>query len=237
MNILYIRKKLLPPHSTLFMFSHQTKNKQNAGFTLVEVMVVILIITMLLILGNYSDFSLRREKARLEELTVQLISMIDQEKTNSLLGKTESSAIIRKRKITIDYADPDITYNSFADLAEDTENSYCGTPWNDTLCPWWWWWTNIPLTTKIWDLNGLSMSLYNCDDNTLSLVLATEVSVIFQGDTLAFDTVWLETIKHLVIFLSRNNLYRELHIDRRTGVTYERESIIANVNNPEPSCN
>jgi|GEM_PF-1147354 len=128
MNILYIRKKLLPPHSTLFMFSHQTKNKQNAGFTLVEVMVVILIITMLLILGNYSDFSLRREKARLEELTVQLISMIDQEKTNSLLGKTESSAIIRKRKITIDYADPDITYNSFADLAEDTENSYCGTP-------------------------------------------------------------------------------------------------------------
>gem|GEM_PF-2809265 len=33
------------------------------------------------------------------------------------------------------------------------------------------------------------MSLYNCDDNTLSLVLATEVSVIFQGDTLAFDTV------------------------------------------------
>lgn len=89
MNILYIRKKLLLLYSTLFMLSHQTEYKKNAGFTLVEIMVVILIIAVLLLLGNYSDINQRREKARLEELAVEIISTIDQEKVNTLLGKTE----------------------------------------------------------------------------------------------------------------------------------------------------
>lgn len=83
------------------MSRYQIKKLQNAGFTLVEVMVVILIMSMLLILGNYADFSSKREKARLEEVAVQILALIDQEKTNALLGKTESGQIVRKRKVSL----------------------------------------------------------------------------------------------------------------------------------------
>ena len=84
MNILCIERLLLS-YSTLLMIPLQTKYQKTGGFTLVEVMVVILIISILLTLGNYGDITQRRERARLEEIAVQIISLIDQEKTNTLL--------------------------------------------------------------------------------------------------------------------------------------------------------
>lgn len=103
------------------MTSYQTKNPKNAGFTLVEIMVVILIFSILLLLGNYGNITQRREKARIEELAVEIITLIDQQKVDTLLGKTESSEIVRKRKIVVDFISPNLTYNSYADLVEDME--------------------------------------------------------------------------------------------------------------------
>jgi hypothetical protein len=77
----------------------------------------------------------RREKARLEELTVELITLIDQQKVDALLGKTESGEIVRKRKLGISFNDGTLTYKSYVDLTEDTEGSYCGITGNGIDCP------------------------------------------------------------------------------------------------------
>ncbi len=205
--------------------SHQTKNIKNAGFTLVEVMVVILIISILVALGNYWDFTQRREKARLEELAVQLTAMMDQEKTNTLLGKTEWGAIVRQRKIELSFTGDILTYKSFADLVEDTEWNYCWTPGNGTACPTPPWWTSIPIITKSWQFYdpSLVMTIYDCDSaNPPTISRGASLITVLKNDTMSFSD-GLVTFKHIVIFLSRNGAYREIHIDRRTGVIYERE--------------
>lgn len=185
-------------------------------------MVVILIMSILIALGNYWVFTQRREKARIEELAVQLTAMIDQEKTNSLLWKTEWWNIVRKREITLDFLGDTLTYKSYADLAEDTEWSYCWVSWNGTNCP-----TTPPppLTTKSWQFfdPSLSMVIYDCDGiNPPTISRGTSLTTEFTGDTMSFSGS-LGTYKHLVISVSRDSIYWEIHIDKRTGVTYERE--------------
>lgn len=215
MNILYIRKKLLLHYSTLFMLSYQSKREKNAGFTLVEIMVVILIFSILLLLGNYGNITQRREKGRLEELTVELTTLIDQQKVDTLLGKTEWGEIVRKRKTEIDFTLPNLTYKSYADLAKDPEGSYFSYPTNTV---------ETPLIDKTWSPALLGATLWNCDTGSpasISLPLTTEL----QWDTMSFLNT-NEAIKHIVIQLSRQGSYREIHIDRRTGMTFERESEI-----------
>jgi len=53
---------------------------------------------------------------------------------------------------------------------------------------------------------------------------------------MSFADTDTSAVKHIVLQISRLGGYREIHIDRRTGVTYERESIIANPAVPKPSC-
>jgi prepilin-type N-terminal cleavage/methylation domain-containing protein len=196
------------------MLSHQTKREKNAGFTLVEIMVVILIFAMLLLMGNYGNITKRREKARIEELTVDLITLIDQQKVDTLLGKTESGAIVRKRKMVIDFnaTSKTLTYNAYTDLAEDSENSYYSYSANTTA---------TPLTVKSWAPLGLDVSLWNCDGAPAIVILPLTVEL--QSDTMSFKDTSTSVIKHIVIQLSRQGSYREIHIDRRTGMTFERE--------------
>ncbi len=77
------------------------------------------------------------------------------------------------------------------------------------------------------------MNIYECDTTTSSPTLinsVTTANVVFQGDNISFLAP-LSDKNHLILFLSRDTTYREIHIDRRTGVTYERESITST-----PSC-
>lgn len=189
-------------------------------------MVVILIFSILLLLGNYGNITQRREKARIEELAVEIITLIDQQKVDTLLGKTESSEIVRKRKIVVDFISPNLTYNSYADLVEDMEWTYCGVApgCTDIITPWWPW-TDTPLTTKSWAPLGLGVSLWDCDSGTPVSTTTLPLTIELQWDTMSFLGA-NTTIKHIVIQLSRQGSYREIHIDRRTGVTYEREGVM-----------
>lgn len=199
-------------------------------------MVVILIIAMLLWLGSFGGLFSRRENARIEELAVNIIGLIDIEKTNALLGKTEWGAIVRKRKITLDISTPGtIRYNSYADLAEDTEDSYCSASANCDVpvttppnTP------NTPLVTKEWTLANMATTLWKCTNGTAIVLSATDLYIVMTGDAMAITTTPASTEPHLVLQIARGALaYREIHIDRRTGLTYEKAGLglVAN-----PSC-
>ncbi len=75
-------------YSTTLPKSKQVKGTASAGFTLVEIMIVILIILLLSQVGNLSSLFEQREKSQVEQIAVQILSMIDEEKTSALLGKT-----------------------------------------------------------------------------------------------------------------------------------------------------
>ncbi len=173
-------------------------------------MVVILILALLTLLGNYASLALRREKTRIEELTVELTGLIDQEKTNALLGKTEGGKIVRKRKITISFNDVDtISYTAEADLAEDSENTY-----------------SVPVTPlKSWTYPALKMALYNCPYTAWDLSVSKALTLELTGDTMKVLDPTNEN-PHLAIQISRNETaYREIHIDRRTGLLYEKAGL------------
>ena len=183
-------------------------------------MVVILIMSILIVLGNYWVFTQRREKARIEELAVQIIWLIDQEKTNALLGKTEGGAIVRKRKIDINFNSwtSTLSYIAHADLAQDIEGTYSVT--------------STP--TKNWQFfdPSLTASFYNCDSGTAALLPGTTwLTIELTWDTLNFTTP--SGVKHIVLMVSRDTVYWEIHMDKRTGVTYEREK---DLTGSVPSC-
>jgi hypothetical protein len=73
------------------------------------------------------------------------------------------------------------------------------------------------------------MTIYDCDGNSPTS-RGTSLTTVLKADTMSFSGLFA-TYKHIVIFLSRDGIYREVHIDRRTGVIYERESTT-----PQPSC-
>lgn len=97
-------------------------------------MIVILIIIMLTQLGNLSSLFRYKEKGQVEEIATQLLGIIDEEKTNALLGRTQKSnasgsekwQIVRKRALSISIGKTDHTLSSLSqvNLAEKEEDIY-----------------------------------------------------------------------------------------------------------------
>lgn len=97
---------------------------KKSGFTLVEIIIVIVIIGILVSLGNYTGILSFRERARVEEVTVELLGLIDEAKTDALLGKTDGSDhdIVRKSGIKIDTSTSnEIQFFEGVNLAKDGE--------------------------------------------------------------------------------------------------------------------
>jgi type II secretory pathway pseudopilin PulG len=214
-------------YNTPIPSSEQAKKTKLSWFTLVEIMIVILIIMMLSQLGNISSLFRHREKSQVEEIAVQLLGMIDEEKTNALLGKTqkkwstlgmETWEIVRKRSVsvTIDNDNNNISFSSQVNLASKGEDEY-----------------EPETITKTWNLAELQWSWYECSGGNEGIKIQNagtdtdNVHVEFTGDSLKFSsgngtTQTPLTALHVVLKLSRNTANRELHIDRRTWLTYTR---------------
>lgn len=63
----------------------QAKKPRTSGFTLVEIMIVIVIILMLTQLGNIGGLFRNRERSKVEEIAVKIVATLDEEKINALL--------------------------------------------------------------------------------------------------------------------------------------------------------
>ena len=185
----------------------QAKKSRTRGFTLVEIMIVIVIIVILTQLGNIGGLFRSKERSKIEEIAVKIVSTIDEEKVNALLWKTEEEKIVRKRLINISLLN---TLNTFeivskVNLAEDEETIY------DT----------IPEKKKSWSLTGLETFVYECPSTSTPLVL-TDLGIEFINDIVTFTSTTAPSIpNHIVLLLTHVNTSHEIHIDRRTWLTYE----------------
>lgn len=189
------------------------KNTARSWFTLVEIMIVIVIILLLTQMGNIGWLFRSRERNKVEEVAVKIVAAIDEEKVNALLGKTLNGKIVRKRLASIDFWEQNtITFTSEVNLAETNENTY------DTESK----------ITKSWTLAGLQTEAFSCPEAT-SLSGLVKLGIEFRNDTIAFieDTI-VDIPHHVVLLLKHTNTAHEIHIDRRTGLTYDRESTTKN---------
>lgn len=193
---------------TLFLKEKKARSK---WFTLVEIMIVIVIIILLTQLGNIGWLFRTRERNKVEEIAVKIVAAIDEEKVNALLGKTLDGKIVRKRLAELDFwATPNtISFTSSVNLAETDETTY------DTASK----------ITKSWSLAALEAELYECSSAASSLAIE-EIGLEFRNDTIKFitDNPAIDIPNHIVLLLKHTNTAHEIHIDRRTGLTYERES-------------
>lgn len=191
------------------LFGKEKKTRQG-WFTLVEIMIVIVIIVLLTQLGNIGGLFRTRERNKVEEIAVKIVAAVDEEKVNALLGKTLDGKIVRKRLIELDFwTTPNtITFASEVNLAETDETTY------DTDSK----------ITKSWSLAALEAELYECTEIAAPLDLK-KIEVEFRNDTIKFiSNSSIDIPNHVVLLLKHTNTAHEIHIDRRTGLTYERKS-------------
>lgn len=129
-------------------------------------MIVILIIIMLTQLGSIGSLFRQKERSQTEEISVQILGRIDEEKVSALLGKTQNGDIVRKRKISIsfDNTSHEITAISRVNLAKTDEDTYESDRWE-----------------KTWQLPELNSSWYACTGSDTGTLLdtATRVSAEF----------------------------------------------------------
>lgn len=180
-------------------------------------MIVILIIIMLTQLGSVGSLFRQKERSQTEEISVQILGRIDEEKVNALLGKTQEWDIVRKRKISMTINNPtnEITAISWVNLAKSPDDVYEAEKWE-----------------KTWQLPELTGAWYACTGTSAGTALDTinTINVEFFWDKIVFTT-WVDpaemalligtnSVPHIVLKLRRNQAFNELHIDRRTGLTY-----------------
>lgn len=133
-------------------------------------MIVIVIIVLLTQLGNIGGLFRSRERNKVEEIAVKVVAAIDEQKVDTLLGKTMNGKIVRKRLVKIDLKnDNKIDFSSETNLAESDETVY----------------DIDSKITKSWTLNGMESFFYECPTNNTPLPLE-DVSIEFRGDTIIF---------------------------------------------------
>lgn len=198
------------PHTTLKRHVNEERMKRNSWFTLVEIMIVIVIIVLLTQLGNIGGLFRTRERNKVEEIAVKVIAAIDEEKINALLGKTLEGKIIRKRLLTLNFTPDTNTLKLITEinLAEDDEDIY-----------------DVPSKiTKSWNLAGLIPEFYSCWA-TADVLNTDTLEIEFQEDVITFlENPNTEVPNHIVLLLKHTNTAHEIHIDRRTGLTFEKKS-------------
>ncbi len=180
-------------------------------------MIVILIIIMLTQLGSIGSLFRQKERSQTEEIIVQILGRMDEEKVNALLWKTEKGDIVRKRKISIsiDNASHEINAISRVNLAKSTDDIYESDSWE-----------------KTWQLPELRGTWFACtgSDTGTSLDSISTINTEFFWDKIVFSewkdasekplVIGTNSVPQVVLKLQRNQAYNELHIDRRTGLTY-----------------
>lgn len=189
-------------------------------------MIVILIIMMMTQVGNISSLFRYKEKGQIEKISNQLLGMIDEEKTNALLGKTQKTKIsgteqwkiVRKRSldISLDASNNTLSLLSRVNLADEKEDKYEA---DDIEKNW-----SLPLLTGAW---------YDCSqgDKATKMVTGTNdtntVRIDFIGESLVLSAGNSSTLSpldasHIVLKITSKSASQEIHIDKRTGLTYAR---------------
>lgn len=137
---------------------------------------------------------------------MKIVAAIDTEKVYALLGKTEEGKIVRKRlvNITLKNTENIIEVSSKINLAESDEATYSEE------------------NGKSWSLIDLETFVYECPSTGTPLPL-TDIGIEFIDDTIMFTSTAAPSgvPNHIVLLLTHLNTAHEIHIDRRTGLTYE----------------
>lgn len=192
-------------------------------------MIVILIIMMMTQVGNISSLFRYKEKGQIEEISNQLLGMIDEEKTNALLGRTQKTKIsgaeqwkiVRKRSLDISLDAPSNTLSllSRVNLADEKEDTYEA---DDIEKNW-----TLPLLTGSWydcSLGNQGTKMVNGanDINTVRIDFIGESLALSGGNGLALSPL---NASHIVLKITSKSANQEIHIDKRTGLTYARPGL------------
>ncbi len=134
------------------------------------------------------------------------MAAIDTEKVSALLWKTEAGKIVRKRlvNITLKNTEDAIEMVSKVNLAESDEAIY--DPDSEK--------------TSSWSLLDLETFVYECPEVALPDI--SDLWIEFRDDTISFTSTSATPLpNHIVLLMTHANTAHEIHIDRRTGLTYE----------------
>jgi hypothetical protein len=183
-------------------------------------MIVILIILLLTQVGNIGALFRQKDRSQWEEIMVQLLGLVDEEKINALLGKTHQSdtsvEIVRKRsvQILVNNDEHRLSFVSLINLAKEAEHIF----------------ENRPIQEKSWTLPQLTWSWYWCDSSTWesAKIETSGMQIDFSSDKISLysldetkNTSSLNT-SHIALKITNNDASQEIHIDRRTWLTYIR---------------
>lgn len=191
----------------LYWESGQTIYRKIWWFTLVEIMVVIVILILLTQIWNVGSLFRTRESNKLEEISVIILSTINREKLSALLWKTDKGIIVRSRWVQVEYDNEKNMIHLSTQLSnvEKDENTE---------------WTYEQI--KTWTSPFLKTYLYVCPQIEWPLEWSNKLKIIWDGDNMKYSYEWIEKLPpHIVIHLTNEKSSHEIHLDNRTGLTYE----------------